>query len=503
VTQRKHGALLSYLQLFINTVLGILVISFLTRKLGQAEYGLYAIVGAFTATLTIMDMGLSNCVIRFVVGYRARQDKETEASFIAVILFLYFIISILAFLFGLYLRSYIPMLFKRSLTSEELSKANLMFIILFFNISFTLLFNSFKGIVTAYERFVFLSTADIIRPVIRIAILLILLNTGYGVVAVVVVDTVCNMLYSLSMASYVFAILRVRVVLRRTCLALLRPIAYFSVFILVNVIATELYWRIGNIIVGVLTNSSLVAVYAVGSQLSLTYIMFSSNIATVLGPKIVHAVETGADGEELTDEMIKGGRIQGFVIALVLTGFILFGRKFIALWVGARYDVAYVVALYVMVPMTILLVQNLGIRVLEAKGKHWVRSLIMLFMSLVNVFLAIFLVKRIGIVGASLGAAIGLLVGNVILLNIYYHVAIGLNMLRFYKEISKGIVPATLIAVCIGLGIQLWQQTSWTVLASQILIYAVIYCICLWFIGMNAYERNLCTSMIRFSKPAV
>lgn len=501
MTQRKYGALLSYLHLFVNTILGILVISFLTHKLGQAEYGLYAIVGAFTATLTIMDMGLSNCVVRFVVGYRAKRDKETEASFIAVILVLYLIISILAFLLGLYLRSYIPTMFKRSLTPAELSKANVMFIILFFNISFTLLFNSFKGIVAAYERFVFLSAADIIRPVIRIIMLLILLNIGYKVIAVVIVDTVCNMLYSLAMAFYVFAILRVRIRFRPTCLTLLKPIFYFSVFILLNVIAGELYWRIGNIIVGVLTNSSLVAIYAVGSQLSLTYIMFSSNIATVLGPKIVHAVETGANGRELTNQMIKAGRIQGFLIALVLTGFVLFGRKFIALWVGVQYHDAYLVALYVMIPMTILLVQNLGIRILEAKGKHWVRSLIMLFMSLVNVLLAIILVKRIGIVGASLGAAIGLLIGNVILLNVYYHVAIGLNMLRFYKEISKGIIPATLISFCIGLAIQLWQATSWTVLASQIFIYSLAYCICMWFLGMNTYERNLCVSMLGSSRP--
>jgi len=363
-----------------------------------------------------------------------------------------------------------------------------MFIILFVNISFTLLFNSFKGIVAAYERFVFLWTADIIRPVVRVILLLFLLNNGYKVIAVVVVDTVCNILYSLAMAFYGIAILRVRVHFRPTCLTLLKPIFWYSLFILLNVIAEGLYWKIGNIIVGVLTNTSLVAVYAIGSQLSLSYIMFSSNIANVLGPKVVHAVDTGANGRELTDEMIKAGRIQGFVVVLVLTGFILFGKKFITLWVGAQYHDAYLVALYVMIPLTILLVQNLGIRILEAKGKHWVRSLIMLFMSLVNVLLTILFVKRIGIVGASLGAAIGLLIGNVILLNVYYQMAIGLNMLRFYMEVSKGIMPATLISFCIGLGIQLWQDTSWTVLASQIFIYSLTYSICLWFFGINAYD---------------
>lgn len=501
MNQRRYGALLSYLSLFVNTILGIFVISFLTRMLGQAGYGLYSIVGAFMATLIIMDMGLSNCVVRFVVRYRAKKDKEGEANFIAVILVLYVIISVLTFLIGLDLSSYLPTIFKRSLTPAELSKANIMFIILFVNISFVLLFNSFKGIVTAYERFVFLWTADIIRPAVRVIILVLLLNSGYKVIAVLVVDTVCNILYSLAMAFYAIVILRVRIHFGPTCLKLLKPIFWYSLFILLNVIAGELYWKIGNIIVGVMTSSSSVAIYAVGSHLSLSYIMFSSNIENVLGPKIVYAIETGANGRELTDEMIKAGRIQGFVIFLVFTGFVLFGRKFITLWVGVQYYDAYLVALFVMIPLTILLVQNLGIRILEAKGKHWVRSLIMLFMSLVNVLLTILFVKRIGIVGASLGAAIGLLIGNVILLNVYYQMAIGLNMLRFYKEISKGIIFATFISFCIGLVIQLWQDTSWTVLASQIFIYLLTYSICLWFLGMNTYERNLCMSMLRFLKP--
>jgi O-antigen/teichoic acid export membrane protein len=403
VSQRKSGVLLGYLSLFESVILGILVVSLLTRMLGQAEYGLYNIVGAFIATIAIMDMGLSNCVVRFVVGYRAKKDKESEANFIAIILVLYIIISILAFLFGLYLRSYLPTIFKQSLTPEELSKANIMFVILFLNISFTLLFNSFKGIVVAYERFVFLSIADIVRPVVRIIILFFFLSNGYKAITVVVVDTVCNISYSLVMAFYAFAILRVRVRFRRACLTLFKPIFYYSFFVLLNVIAIEVYWRIGNIIVGIMTNSSLVAIYAVGSNISLWYTMFSSTIATVLGPKIVHAVEMGASGRELTDEMVKVGRIQGFVVALVLTGFVLFGRKFITLWVGVQYHDAYLIALIVMIPLTILLVQNLGIRILEAKGKHWVRSLIMLFMSLVNILLTILFVKRIGIVGASLG----------------------------------------------------------------------------------------------------
>ena len=48
--QRKSGAILSYVYIIINCVLGLVYVKFLRDKLGQAEYGMYGTVDSVIAS---------------------------------------------------------------------------------------------------------------------------------------------------------------------------------------------------------------------------------------------------------------------------------------------------------------------------------------------------------------------------------------------------------------------------------------------------------------------
>ncbi len=57
INQRKIGAILSYLVITLNMIVGIAYTPFLIRKLGQSEYGLFSIIQSVISYLTVMDMG--------------------------------------------------------------------------------------------------------------------------------------------------------------------------------------------------------------------------------------------------------------------------------------------------------------------------------------------------------------------------------------------------------------------------------------------------------------
>ena len=103
--------------------------------------------------------------------------------------------------------------------------------------------------------------------------------------------------------------------------------------------------------------------------------MLSTAISSVFLPKISQMVSSGVNNEILTDEMIKIGRLQGYIIFCMLFGFILFGQKFIEIWAGEEYQDAYYLTVIIMIPLAIPLVQNLGISILQAKNKYAFRSL--------------------------------------------------------------------------------------------------------------------------------
>src|SRR5690606_37032000 len=142
-----------------------------------------------------------------------------------------------------------------------------------------------------------------------------------------------------------------------------------------------------------------------------------------------------SSNEEITNEMIKYGRIQYTIMAYILTGFILFGRPFINFWAGTNYDTAYIITLIIMIPLTIPLIQNFGISILYAKNLQKFRSLVLILISILNIIITIPLVQKYSGIGAAIGTAISLTLGNTVIMNVYYHKRIGINMIRFWKNI--------------------------------------------------------------------
>ena len=76
--QRKSGAILSYVSIFVNTVIQLFYTPLITKMLGQSEYGLYSLANSTIGYLSVLDLGFGNAIIVFTAKYRAQNDKESE-----------------------------------------------------------------------------------------------------------------------------------------------------------------------------------------------------------------------------------------------------------------------------------------------------------------------------------------------------------------------------------------------------------------------------------------
>lgn len=72
----KVGAVLSYITIAFSNVVGIIYTPIMLRMLGQAEYGIYSLVGSIISYMSIVDLGFGNATIRYIAKYRAVGDKE-------------------------------------------------------------------------------------------------------------------------------------------------------------------------------------------------------------------------------------------------------------------------------------------------------------------------------------------------------------------------------------------------------------------------------------------
>ena len=228
-----------------------------------------------------------------------------------------------------------------------------------------------------------------------------------------------------------------------------------------------------------------------GAQLNTLYQSLSLAISSVFTPRVNRLVFQERNNDQLNLLFARVGRIQFIVLALVLSGFLVFGREFIRLWAGDGYDEAYVIALLLMGPVTVPLIQNLGIEIQRAKNMHKARSVAYLLVAVGNVLLSIPLIHLFGATGAALGTAVCLFLGNILFMNIYYQVRIQLDMRYFWKEIFK-LCPAVLITAAAGMAaVRFFPCTGWIRLVAYIFVYVLIYAALMWLIGMNRSEKDL------------
>lgn len=498
----KIGAMLSYVIIFLNMIIGVLYTPLLTYKLGQAEYGLYSLISTIISYLTVLDFGFGNAIIIYTSKYITNNEREKESKLYGMFLIIYTVIGIFAGIISIILTANIDNLFKNSMNLEEINRAKILMSILTINLVFTFPLSIFSYIITAHEKFIFLKLLNIIRIILNPVIMYVLLNLGFKSIALVILITILNLLTLIINGIYCKVNLHTKFIIGKIDFSLLREIMGYSVWVFLSSIMDKINWNIDQFILGMVSGTVAVAIYSVASQLSQMYMSFSTAISSVLLPKAAQMEANKATDEEFSKMFIKTGRIQFLIMALIVTGFVLYGREFITLmWVGPDYNEAYIIACVLMIPLTIPLIQNVGLNIIQAKNQYKYRVKVLFIFAIINLAISVALAKMYGGIGAAIGTAISIVCGQIIFMNIFYYRNTHINIPKFWKEIYNILKPICFIVIFAILIKKIMPIFSIEYLVFEIVIYIILYCIFVYKYAMNEYEKvYLKKFLIKFIK---
>ena len=366
-------------------------------------------------------------------------------------------------------------------------------LLMVFNLAFTFPMSIWGSIITAYENFVFQKLVGIVRIILNPLVMIAMLLIGYRAIGMVVVTTIFNVVTLLINYWYCKKRLKIQVRFGHFQWGFFKEVSVYSFWIFLNAIMDRIYWSTGQFVLGMFKGAATVAIYAIAVQLYSLYIGFSTSISGVFLPKITSMVTQKNSEKEISDIFIKTGRIQFIIMSFVLSGFILFGRQFIHIWAGADYDEAYIIALFLFIPGTVPLIQNLGIVILQAKNQMKFRSLCYVFISTIGLLISIPLAKLYGGIGCVIGTTFSVVMGQIVIINIYYRYKIHIDIISFWKEIAKMVV-APLSLVLLGfLFLNNKEVNTLSILILYITAFSIIYILVFYKFSMNQYERQLFT----------
>lgn len=493
-SQIKSGAILAYVAIFVNIATGLLYTPWMIHQIGISDYGLYALISSFLSYF-MLDFGLGTAVSRYIAKFRVQGKIEEINNLISLIIKAFCVIDMVIFIILLILFFYIEQIFT-GLTAEEINKFKFIYCIAGGFSLLTFPFSYLNGVLIAYEKFVLLKSCDLIYRVLVVFIMILCLSLGYGLYALVFTNGVVG--FGIAVFKFYCVSKRTIINLRFFDYKLLKELLIFSSWIFVIAIFSRLMYNIIPSLLGHYCDSSQVAIFSIAMMIEGYLYTFASALNGLFLPRVTNITNTQNYGWKLTLLMVRVGRIQLLVVGAIISGFILLGKSFVALWVGYDLIDSYYAAICLIIPGAVSLIEEIANTALIATNELKYRAFIFIISSVISIILGIIFSQLYGALGSAIAVFISLILCHIIGMNILYSRKIKIKVYFFFKNTLLKYLPSLFLSVLLFLIISRFLNVNgWIGFIIKGLIYASILFIVCWFLYLENAERTMFYSIIK------
>ena len=482
--------LLNYIYIGLTNFSSIIMTPFITRGLGDVQYGLYSLAFSTFCYFLVADFGIGAMVVRNVTKYQLKKEYEKQENFLFSALLMFSVFSVVATVFCMSISYFADVIFKQTFDITLVSDFRLLFNILTVN-TFLLFFqNYFFCIISGYQKYIFTKVVFIIKIIVRGVCIPVFMLIGGKAWWIFTLDLAITIVTLILFAGYTLFILKTKIKYHYFDKGLTLKLYYRTALIYSSIILDNVYWNISSILIAATIGSAEVGIFAIALTFCQIFSQLSGTIVGYFLPNVTKLVVEDAPSSALTNQMITVARPIFILLSLVLAGFITVGKDFLNIWVGPSFVPAYYLAVIILSSLLFPQIEVLGETVLQAKNKYTARFFIYLLNAATCFVINYFVIKKFGYTYSWVGLVIPTVVYRTILMNINYQKA-GLNIMHFIKAV----VPKMLLVGLIT-GVECYFISR--LFAGNVIIFllkgvlvCVAYAINIWFIYLSKNEKNV------------
>lgn len=488
---RSRGIAISYIYTILNTVIGLFISAYIIRMMGQTEYGVYQTMTSFATYLTLFQFGTGSIMTRNISlcrkdGSETQLYKKNTSTIWTVAVIQAVIIAIISIVFYLM----IDVIYQKSLTIGQIQYGKRLFLIVALKMILTFFIQVLNGIILGCEHYSMSTIVQLVFLLVRTGLVVALLLFKPFAIYLVILDAVLEIIMFIFTYCYC-----------RKNLAASFSFKYFNKKIFMNALplAMALFLQTiinmanGNVdkfVIGILMSPEAVSVYSIGMFIYTTFSSLTTIPISMYMPKVAADMREGKQGAELTKSLIQPCRLIFLIGGLVLFGFIVIGRQFISIVYGSDYIEAWAIAVVIMIPMLINMSNGVLVNVLDIMNKRLSRSFFLLITTIGNIILTIWWIQTWGMLGAAVATGICTLIGQDLLLNIYYNKVIKIRILYLFKETFRGILPSLVLATVLGFLSINWITNKYIQFIMGGIVFVLVMTISMIVFGANSYEKQ-------------
>ena len=490
MNEKRIGAILGFAYTGLQSIISILYIPLLLTGIGKSEYGIYQIAGSVIAYFSAMEAPLSASVLKFYVEYKVKNDRKKMENVLATGQRIFAVLSVVFCLISIPVGYGLKYSFVNTFTEGEIIETIGIFGLMLFNLIINMNNYVYIAVINANERFVFLKLSSIVTLIAQPILVVLIIQHYHYAFSIVAVQCLMNLI--MVFLRYYFAKKKLNCSIKYHGYdkLLYKGMLVLTLANLGVALADQIFWKTDQLILGSFFGPEIVTEYSIGAQLNSMYISVACVLGGLILPTVTRILINGTNND-VSSYFIKIGKFQSYLLVLVLFGVISFGQEFIFLLAGNGYDMSYSVALILMIPYSIDLIQICGNSILQVRNQYGYRAKMMMVSSLLNVCLTIILIKIIGPIGAALSTAIAIVLGNGVYLNYIYYSKMNIDICEFFRNI-RGIWFVGLLMLPIGYLIRyLTFSNYYLTFGVHVLIFMIIYSALLFLFVLSKNEKEI------------
>ena len=404
-----------YLSVAAEMATGLITLPFNLHHLGTDAYGLWMLTAGVTIHLSILDLGYSGAMVKFIAQYRAYKDSRALNEIASTLFYLFAAFGVLAYLVVIGLAFNLEHVFRITAAQAEIGKWILL--IIGVNVAINFPFSVYGGVSSGFQRYdinnMVAIGSNVLVAVVNIAVLL----AGFGLVTLVAATTVVRLgtyfVYR-SNAYKVFPALSIRPSLFRK--DRLREVTGFSIYSSIIDWANKLNYELDEIVIGIFMGPGPVAVWAVADRIISGTQRLTNQGNAVLFPVVVDSEATHNAGR-LQKVLLEGTRLSLATVLPIALVLIVLADPLIRAWIRKPEIMAAAPVIQILALAVALRVGNATSTTL-LKGSGHIRRLafVNIGTGLVNLALSALLIGPFGLLGVAVGTVIPVAFSSIFIL---------------------------------------------------------------------------------------
>ncbi len=479
----------NYIGVAGQILVAFILTPFVIKTLGDEMYGIWTIIAALGAYLTLFDVGMVSAITKYI----SHGDKLHEKGHVTKVISC---AAVIATPIALFLFLVSPFTGQALMQIMNINEAHYKIIVIAtmlttIEVGIFVFAGLFRGVILGLQRNDIENLIQLSALALRAVGIYLVLSQGFGIVGMASVMLTCMLIASL--ASFVFS----RKLLPDSKLSTaavdregVSMVRSFSGASFLSMVAGQLIFYSDSFIVGHFLGATAVTFYAIAWTLKeyTNQLMVATHRVFI---PVFSNLSTG-DRSELLKHFFRSKRYMFVISNLLCVGLFVLGDRFLAVWLDEKYAITSGAILMVLfVAQIIRGPQLISYALLQGIGKHKLYARLELVFAVLNLIVSIILVQWLGLIGVAIGTALTQMTFYGIISPYLVAREMDISIMTYVKETyAKTALPALVLGIMLMILKYFFHIDSFFELLLAGAVGALFYLAIVYFTTLSNDERQ-------------